>query len=97
MMEINNSYFSTAQAKRREMEFQAQASGANPYHYQHIIQFCDYADNLVTGAMEALKAQIPQLVAEAMKTPKVEIEVDEKSYKTAKKKIEDFLNMIFKR
>ena len=48
-------------------------------------------------AMAELRAQLPQLVAEAMHTPKVEIEVDEKSYKTAKQKIEDLFNMIFRR
>ena len=47
--------------------------------------------------MAELRAQLPQLVAEAMHTPKVEIEVDEKSYKTAKQKIEDLFNMIFRR
>ena len=47
--------------------------------------------------MAELKASLPQLIAEAMKSPKVEIEVDEKSYKTAKQKIEDLFNMIFRR
>ena len=96
-MNISNSYLAAAHAQRRELELQNQADGGNPYHAQHIIQFCNYADNLVAGAIADLKAQLPQLVAEAMKTPKVEIEVDEKSYKTAKKKIEDLFNMIFRR
>ena len=96
-MNISNGYLAAAHAQRRELELQNQADGGNPYHAQHIIQFCNYADNLVAGAIADLKAQIPQLVAEAMKTPKVEIEVDEKSYKTAKKKIEDLFNMIFRR
>ena len=93
-MNISNSYLAAAHAKRRELEFQNQAEGGNPYHAQHIIQFCDYADNLVAGAIAELRAQ---LVAEAMHTPKVEIEVDEKSYKIAKQKIEDLFNMIFRR
>ena len=95
-MNISNGYLAAAHAQRRELELQNQADGGNPYHAQHIIQFCNYADNLVAGAIADLKAQIPQLVAEAMKTPKVEIEVDEKSYKTAKKKIKDLINMIFR-
>lgn len=96
-MNISNSYLAAAHAKRRELEFQNQADGGNPFHAQHIIQFCNYADNLVAGAMAELKAQLPQLVAEAMHSPKVEIEVDEKSYKTAKQKIADLINMILGR
>ena len=51
----------------------------------------------ILQAIAELKAQLPMLVAEAMKSPKVEIEVDEKSYKTAKQKIADLFNMIFTR
>ena len=96
-MNISNRYLAIAHAKRRELEFQNQAEGGNPYHGQHIIQFCDYADNLVAGAMEELQAALPQMIAEAENSPKVQIEVDEKSYKTAKQKIEDLFNMIFRR
>ena len=47
--------------------------------------------------MAELRAELPQLVAQAMHTPQVQVEVDEKSYKTAKQKIEDLFNMIFRR
>lgn len=96
-MNINNNYQAAALLQRRALELQNQANGGNPYHYEHIREFCNYADNLVAGAIAELKAQLPTLVAEAMKSPKVEIEVDEKSYKTAKQKIADLFNMIFTR
>lgn len=89
-----NNYLGSALVQRRALELQNQANGGNPYHYQHIREFCDYTDKVVAGAMAELKAQLPQMIAEAMKSPKVEIEVDEKSYKTAKKKIEDLFNLI---
>lgn len=31
-MNISNSYLAAAHAKRRELEFQNQADGGNPYH-----------------------------------------------------------------
>lgn len=96
-MNINNGYQAAAFAQRRAMEMQNAANGGNPYHFEHIREFCNYADNLVAGAMAELRAQLPQLVAEAMHSPKVEIEVDEKSYKTAKQKIADLFNMILGR
>lgn len=89
-----NNFLGSALVQRRALELQNQANGGNPYHYQHIQEFCRYTDNVVAGAMAELKAQLPQMIAEAMKSPKVEIEVDEKSYKTAKKKIEDLFNLI---
>ena len=66
-MNITNNHLAAAHAKRRELEFQNQAEGGNPYHGQHIIRFCDYADNLVAGEMEELRASLPQLVAEAVR------------------------------
>lgn len=92
-----NNYQELASLHKHALEMQNAANGGNPYHYQHIQEFCKYTDNVVAGAIEELKAQLPQMIAEAMKSPKVEIEVDEKSYKTAKKKIEDLFNMIFRR
>lgn len=89
-----NNYQSQAAFHKRALEYQNAANGGNPFHFQHIQEFCKYTDCVVAGAIADLKAQLPQLVAEAMKTPKVEIEVDEKSYKTAKKKIEDLFNLI---
>ena len=89
-----NNYLGSALVQRRALELQNQANGGNPYHSQHIREFCDYTDKVVAGAMAELKAQLPQMIAEAMKSPKVEIEVDEKSYKTARKKIEDLFNLI---
>ena len=89
-----NNYLGAALVQRRALELQNAANGGNPYHSQHIREFCDYTDKVVAGAMAELKAQLPQMIAEAMKSPKVEIEVDEKSYKTAKKKIEDLFNLI---
>ncbi len=96
-MNMTNRYMAAAHAKRRELEFQNQAEGGNPYHGQHIIQFCDYADNLVAGAMAELQACLPQMIAEVVNSPRIQVEVDEKSYKTAKQKIADLFNMILGR
>ena len=92
-----NNYQAEAMLQRRALELQNMANGGNPYHSQHIREFCDYTDKAIAGAMAELKASLPQLVAQAMKQPQVQIEVEEKSYKTAKQKIEDLLNMVFRR
>lgn len=37
-------------------------SGGNPYHGQHIREFCAYADATAQGAAEEVKKEIPAAV-----------------------------------
>ena len=40
----------------------AAMSSDNPYHGQHIQQFCEYADAVAEGAAEDIKKEIPAAV-----------------------------------
>ena len=65
----------------------------NPYHGQHIQQFCEYADAVAEGAAEDIKKEIPAAVKDEvhkqLTSRKVEIEIDNQSMKKAQKAIED--------
>ena len=71
----------------------AAMSSDNPYHGQHIQQFCEYADAVVEGAAEDIKKEIPAAVKDEvykqLTSRKVEIEIDKQSMKKAQKAIED--------
>ena len=68
-------------------------SSDNPYHGQHIQQFCEYADAVAEGAAEDIKNEIPAAVKDEvhkqLTSRKVEIEIDKQSMKKAQKAIED--------
>ena len=68
-------------------------SSENPYHGQHIQQFCEYADAVAEGAAEDIKKEIPAAVKDEvhkqLTSRKVEIEIDKQSMKKAQKAIED--------
>ena len=68
-------------------------SSENPYHGQHIQQFCEYADAVAEGAAEDIKKEIPAVVKDEvhkqLTSRKVEIEIDKQSMKKAQKAIED--------
>ena len=68
-------------------------SSDNPYHGQHIQQFCEYADTVAEGAAEDIKKEIPAAVKDEvhkqLTSRKVEIEIDKQSMKKAQKAIED--------
>ena len=68
-------------------------SSDNPYHGQHIQQFCEYADAVAEGAAEDIKKEIPAAVKDEvhkqLTSRKVEIEIDKQSMKKAQKAIED--------
>ena len=55
-------------------------SSDNPYHGQHIQQFCEYADAVAEGAAEDIKKEIPAAVKDEvhkqLTSRKVEIEID---------------------
>jgi len=71
----------------------AAMSSENPYHGQHIQQFCEYADAVAEGAAEDIKKEIPAVVKDEvhkqLTSRKVEIEIDKQSMKKAQKAIED--------
>ena len=68
-------------------------SSDNPYHGQHIQQFCEYADAVAEGAAEDIKKEIPAAIKDEvhkqLTSRKVEIEIDKQSMKKAQKAIED--------
>ena len=79
-------------ARRSAMILEAQAEG-NPKHTHHVQQYCNYVDN----AIAELKRDLPRLVMECLKQPKVQVEVDENSLKRVQQKISSMLDGIFGR
>ena len=82
-----------ASALKHTMQMSAAMSSDNPYHGQHIQQFCEYADAVAEGAAEDIKKEIPNAVKDEvhkqLTSRKVEIEIDKQSMKKAQKAIED--------
>ena len=68
-------------------------SSGNPYHGQHIQQFCEYADAVAEGAAEDIKKEIPAAVKDEVKkqlsSNQVEVVIEKQSLKKAQKAIED--------
>ena len=85
-MTIGNLY----SAKRSAMILEAQGEG-NPKHIRHVQQYCDYVDS----AIAELKKDLPRLVMECVKQPKVQVEVDENSLKRVHQKVSSLLDSIF--
>lgn len=77
-------------AKRSAMILEAQGEG-NPTHMRHVQLYCDYVDS----AIAELKRDLPRLVMEIVKQPKVQVEVDENSLKRVQQKISSMLDSIF--
>ena len=77
------------------MQMETTMSGGNPYHGQHIREFCAYADATAQGAAEEVKKEIPaaveQEVSKQLSKQKVQVEVDKQSVKAAQKAINDLL------
>ncbi|MBQ8619359.1 MAG: hypothetical protein IJ418_17900 [Clostridia bacterium] len=71
-------------------------SSDNPYHGQHIQQFCEYADAVAEGAADDVKKEIPAAVKDEvhkqLTSRKVEIEIDKQSMKKAQKAIDDLFS-----
>lgn len=65
----------------------------NPYHGQHINQFCEYADVVAEGAAEEVKKEIPAAVKDEvhkqLTSRQVAVEIDKQSLKKAQKAIDD--------
>lgn len=75
---------------------EAQGEG-NPYHIRHVQQYCDYVDSAIAQAKKEILAELPRLVMEIVKQPKVQVEVDENSLKRIQQKISSMLDSIFGR
>ena len=78
---------------KHNMQMSAAFGSDNPYHGQHIQQFCEYADAVAEGAAEDIKKESPAAVKDEvhkqLTSRKVEIEIDKQSMKKAQKAIED--------
>ena len=79
-------------AKRSAMILEARGEG-NVAHMRHVQRYCDYVDS----AIAELKRDLPRLVMEIVKQPKVQVEVDENSLKRVQQKISSMLDGIFGR
>ena len=79
-------------ARRSAMILEAQAEG-NAAHTRHVQLYCDYVDSTIAE----LKKDLPRLVMEIVKQPKVQVEVDENSLKRVQQKISSMLDGIFGR
>lgn len=77
-------------AKRSAMILEAQGEG-NPIHIRHVQLYCDYVDS----AIAELKKDLPRLVMEIVKQPKVQAVVDENSLRRVQQKISNLLDGIF--
>lgn len=91
-MTIGNLY----SANRSAMILEAQGEG-NPKHMRHVQLYCDYVDSAVAQAKKEILAELPRLVMEIVKQPKVQVEVDENSLKRVQQKISSMLDSIFGR
>ena len=59
----------------------------NPYHSQHIREFCDYTDKAVAAMGESILQALPSLIRAELAKPEIKMKVDEKSLQTVKHKI----------
>ena len=82
--------------KRSVMLTEARAEG-NPYHVRHVQQYCDYADAVGEKIKQEIIKELPRLVAEIVKQPKVQVEVDENSLRKVQQKVVSMLDSIFGR
>ena len=99
-MNVSKDY---ANAKRTMMRVRGAMTSDNPYHNQHIEDFCDYADAIAKGEAQDVREEVPgivqQQIQKEMASRKVQIEIDKQSARKAKAVIDDFakhLRNIFK-
>lgn len=57
----------------------AMANSDNPYHAQHIREFCDYTDKAVSAMGENILEVLPALIRAELAKPEIKMKVDEKS------------------
>lgn len=80
---------------RHQMELRA-GMQSNPYHGLHIREFCEYADALAESTAAYIMKQLPTLIRAELDKKEVEIKVEEKSYQAAKKKVNEFADVLRK-
>ena len=83
-MSLSNHYKNMALVQKHAMRM----GNRNPYHNQHIDQFCAYADLIA-------KAEALEVLEQYLKSPRWQIEVDENSLRTVQQKISKMLDGIF--
>ena len=85
-MSLSNHYKNMALVQKHAMRM----GNRNPYHNQHIDQFCAYADLIA-------KAEALEVLEQYLKSPRWQVEVDENSLRTVQQKISKMLDGIFGR
>ena len=85
-MSLSNHYKDMALVQKHAMRM----GNRNPYHNQHIDQFCAYADLIA-------KAEALEVLEQYLKSPRWQVEVDENSLRTVQQKISKMLDGIFGR
>ena len=83
-------------AKRSAMMLEAQAEG-NPKHIRHVNLYCDYADAVGEKVKKEIMAELPRIVIQIIKNPKVQVDVDENSLKRVYQKISNMLDSLLGR
>ena len=89
-----NQYKAKVEVLRHQMQLRAGMTSDNPYHNQHIREFCDYVDYSIAAMIEDLRQAIPAMIQAELAKPKVAIQVDEKSFQAAKKKVDELFRGI---
>lgn len=83
-----------ANLKRQTMRIKGAFTSDNPYHNQHIEDFCDYADAVAKGEAQEVREEVPGLVHQEvqkeMASKKIRVEVDKESARKAKAVFDDF-------
>ena len=85
-MSLSKHYKNMALVQKHAMRM----GNRNPYHNQHIDQFCAYADLIA-------KAEALEVLEQYLKSPRWQVEVDENSLRTVQQKISKMLDGIFGR
>lgn len=83
-------------AIRHVMEMSAAYDHNNPYHAEHIRDFCDYADAAAEEVMEELPLAVQKEVGKQLAGNKVQVEIDKQSMKKAQKAIDELLTPLKK-
>jgi len=66
----------------------------NPYHAQHIREFCDYTDKAVSAMGQSIMEALPALIRAELQKPEIKVKVDEKSLQTVKQKVGDLFRSL---
>lgn len=89
-----------AAMKRHIMQIKGAMTSDNPYHNQHIEDFCDYADAIAREEAQEVREEVPGIVQQAvqqeMASRKIKVEVDKESARKAKAVFDDFAKSLRK-